>query len=671
MSMKLTIVYKLSLSAVLLVLISVGVIGGLFYNKTTDLLVQHALENIAAEISETGSQLQTHIDHQRRDTLFIARTPPIQGMLRALKNNNYDEKGKSTYRQWEQRVQKIFIAILKSKPSYLQIRFLDHNGKELVDVHHEAKTDEYHIHSKESLQNKSNSAYVKGTLKLAVGAVYLSEINLNREHGEVSKPHTEVLRSATPVYDEQTGSLAGLVVVNVEIGSELRKIQKNIQDKSSEIFITNERGGYLLHPDVTKAYGFDLGKRFRIQEEFPQLANLFLPGNKDTRVTLYPKDTKGAHVVSFVKIPFDSVRPERFIAVGISELYSSIVAKQSGVQSDVLNLAVIMAVVVMLLAIFFSYRLAIPIKNIARVMDDYIHNRESTVTMPLDDKSEVGDLARRYHSLIAEVEDAKAHLKGLNSNLEVLVEERTVDLNASRIEAERANAAKSEFLSRMSHELRTPMNAILGFGQILDMESENFNETQQSNIREILQAGYHLLDLINEVLDLSRIESGKFEISMEDVCLDDVVEKSLSLISPLVKKRHIEIVDKLSSTGYIVRADYTRVKQVLVNLLSNAVKYNTESGRITLEAVYSESQPDRIRISVADTGNGLTEKEVSKLFTAFERLNEDDKTEGTGIGLVITKHLIEQMNGSIEVECTPGEGCIFWIELLLAKEKSL
>ena len=668
MSMKLTIIYKLSLSAVLLVLISVGIIGGLFYNKTTDLLVQHALENIAAEISETGSQLQTHIDHQRRDTLFIARTPPIQGMLRAFKNNNYDEKDKSTYRQWEKRVQEIFIGILKSKPNYLQIRFLNHNGQELINVHHKYNSNEFHVHSKESLQNKSNSDYVKDTLKLAVGSVYLSEINLNREYGEVSKPHTEVLRSATPVYDEQTGKLAGLVVVNVEIGSELRKIQKNIQDKSSEIFITNDRGGYLLHPDETKAYGFDLGKRFRIQEEFPQLAKLFLPDNKDTRFTLNPKDTKGFHVVSFVKIPFDPVRPERFIAVGISELYASIVAKQSGVQNDVLSLAIIMAAVVMLLAIFFSYRLALPIKNIAQVMDDYIHNRETKVEMPFNDKSEVGDLARRYHSLIAEVEDAKAHLKGLNRNLEVLVEERTADLNVSRIEAERANAAKSEFLSRMSHELRTPMNAILGFGQILDMESESFNEIQQGNIREILHAGYHLLDLINEVLDLSRIESGKFEISMEDVSLDDVVEKSLSLISPQAKERHIEIVDKLSSNGYIVRADYTRFKQVLLNLLSNAVKYNAESGRITLDAVHSESNPERIRISVADTGNGLTENEISKLFTPFERLNEDDNTEGTGIGLVITKHLVEQMNGSIEVECIPGEGCIFWIELLLVKE---
>jgi len=667
--MKFSIVYKISLSAVVLVLVSVGVVGGLFYNKTTDLLVQHGLENIASEISEAGSQLQTHIDHQRRDTLFIARTPPIQGMLRALKNNNYDEKGKSTYRQWEKRVQKIFIAILKSKPRYLQIRFLDQNGQELVDVHHELKNDEYHIHSKKKLQDKSNSIYVKETLKLAVGSIYLSEINLNREHGEVSKPHTEVLRSATPVYDEQTGKLSGLVVVNVEIGSKLRKIQKNIQDKNSEIFITNDRGGYLLHPDETKAYGFDLGKRFRIQEDFPQLANLFLPDNKDTRLTLYPKDTKGTHVVSFVKIPFDPVYPERFIAVGISELYASIVAKQSSVQSAVLNLALIIASVVTFLAIFFSYRLALPIKNIARVMDDYIHNRESKVNMPFDDKSEVGDLARRYHSLIAEVEDAKAHLKGLNRNLEVLVEERTGDLNVSRIEAERANAAKSEFLSRMSHELRTPMNAILGFGQILDMESESFNEIQQSNIREILQAGYHLLDLINEVLDLSRIESGKVEISMEDVSLDDVVQKSLSLISSQAKERHIEIVDKLSSNGYIVRADYTRLKQVLVNLLSNAVKYNSESGQITLEAVQSESKPDRIRISVVDTGKGLTEDEISKLFTPFERLNEDDNTEGTGIGLVITKHLIEQMNGSIAVECIPGEGCTFWIELQLAKEE--
>lgn len=664
--MKFSLVYKLSLSAVILVLLSVGVVGGLFYNKMTNILVQHTLENIAGEIKNTGNQLQTHIDHQEKDTLLIANTPPIQGMLRALNNNNYDKQDKSTFLQWEQRVQAIFIAILKSKPIYLQIRFIDKRGQELIDVHRDGEN--FITHSRNELQNKAQSDYVRNTLKLPLGSVYLSEINLNREHGKISKPYLEVLRSATPVYDEKNNTLAGLVVVNTDIGNELRKIQNKVQDENSKIYITNDHGGYLLHPDSSKAYGFDLGKRFRIQEEFPRLSNLFLPDNKDTQVILFPDESKQKHVVSFVKIPFDPVRPERFIAVGISELYQTIVAKQSGVQNELILLALVMAVIVMLLAILFSYQIARPIKSIAQVMDDYIHHRESKVIMPVDDKGEVGILARRYQSLISEVEDAQHHLKGMNRNLEISVEERTADLNVSRIEAERANAAKSEFLSRMSHELRTPLNAILGFGQMLEMDSDALNETQRENVNEILEAGHHLLNLINEVLDLAKIESGKFELSMEDVAVDDAVQQSLSLISAQAKERQIVINDNVSGNNYSVRADYTRLKQVLLNLLSNAVKYNSEGGRIILQSEIIDAELKHLRISVIDSGEGLTKDELSRLFTPFDRLKEFANVEGTGIGLVITKHLVELMNGTIGVESTPNKGSTFWIELTLVQE---
>lgn len=663
--MKLTLVHKLSLSAVLLVLISVGVVGGLFYTKTTELLVQHALEDIAVEISDAGSHIQTHIDHQRRDTLFIATTPPIQGMLRALKEGNYDKEDKSTYLQWVQRVQAIFLSILKNKPTYLKIRFIDKTGQELISVSHDG--DKYSVLSSEQLQNKSQRPYVRNTLKLAEGSVYLSEINLNREYGKVSIPLQQVLRSATPIYDNTNNKFAGIVVVSSNVGYELKKIQDKFQDENSKIYITNDRGGYLLHPDPTKEYGFDLGKRFRIQEEFPKLANLFLPDNKDTQFIYLPKESHEMQVINFVKIPFDPARPERFIAVGITELYSSIVSAQSDVLNEVLILALMLAIVVMLLAILFSYRLARPIKNIAQVMDDYTHHRQSKVSMPVKDKSEIGMLARRYQSLITEVEDAQAHLKQLNHNLEVLVEERTADLNVARIEAERANMAKSEFLSRMSHELRTPMNAILGFGQILEMDEDDLSDNQRRNVSEILEAGHHLLNLINEVLDIAKIESGKFDLSMEEVHLDEALQQSLKLISAQAQERQIEIVDNLGGKGYIVRADFMRLKQILLNLLSNAVKYNSENGRIVLDGNVTSEQ--RLRIRVTDIGDGLSEDELSRLFTPFDRLNKFDNVEGTGIGLVITKHLVELMNGAIGVESTPNKGSTFWVDLTLVDDE--
>jgi len=184
------------------------------------------------------------------------------------------------------------------------------------------------------------------------------------------------------------------------------------------------------------------------------------------------------------------------------------------------------------------------------------------------------------------------------------------------------------------------------------------------SVKEILDAGRHLLDLINDMLDLTVIESGKMEISMVDVPVDDILRQCISVIGPQSKVRRLDLIDHLSGKGYMVKADPTRLKQVLLNLLSNAVKYNREHGGITLDGEIIDRRILRIRVT--DTGAGLTKQDMSKLFTPFERLDRAYKTEGTGIGLVITKYLIELMGGTVGVESTLGEGCTFWVELALS-----
>jgi len=243
------------------------------------------------------------------------------------------------------------------------------------------------------------------------------------------------------------------------------------------------------------------------------------------------------------------------------------------------------------------------------------------------------------------------------------VETAKAQLEGAKALAEKANLAKSDFLSSMSHELRTPLNAILGFAQLLEAGSPPPTATQTERLHQIIKAGWYLLDLINEILDLAVIESGKLSLSLEPLSLSDVLLECEAMIGPQAQQRGINIsFDKIDSTLFD-HADHTRVKQVLINLLSNAVKYNREHGMVEVKC--AATSPERIRISVKDSGAGLPPEKLAKLFQPFNRLGQETGTEeGTGIGLVVTKQLVELMGGTVGVESTVGVGSEFWIELI-------
>jgi PAS domain S-box-containing protein len=242
-----------------------------------------------------------------------------------------------------------------------------------------------------------------------------------------------------------------------------------------------------------------------------------------------------------------------------------------------------------------------------------------------------------------------------------------LELHEAMAVADKANLAKSDFLSSMSHELRTPLSAILGFAQLMESGSPLPTPTQKRSIDQILKAGWYLLELINEVLDLALIESGKLSLSLEPIDLAEVMRECQTMIEPQAQKRGIGVAFPRSATPNFVQADRTRLKQVLINLLSNAIKYNRADGKVVVDCRASE--PGRIRIGVADTGAGLTADQLGQLFQPFNRLGQEaDVEEGTGIGLVVAKRLTEAMGGIIGVESTVGEGSVFWIELKLTAE---
>ena len=362
---------------------------------------------------------------------------------------------------------------------------------------------------------------------------------------------------------------------------------------------------------------------------------------------------------------------------------------------DYLAIALAVTLLALLIAYLITRRLDYvitqPILDIAAVARGVIETGDYTRRARRLSDDEVAQLVDSFNKMLAEVEQRTGALQGsnrelareaerrsqaqgevmrLNQELEQRVQERTEQLEASNAElaaamaeAKNANQAKSAFLSSMSHELRTPLNAILGFAQILTSDRLPSTLPQKKEFaNHILKSGRHLLTLINEILDLAKIESGTVDLSLEPVGLKEVLDECESMLAPLAAERRIRMVFP-TACALSVRADRTRLKQVLLNLLSNALKYNRELGAVVLDCHLCT--PDMVRVAVQDTGLGLRPEQLELLFQPFNRLGQEaGPEEGTGIGLVVTKRLVELMHGRIGVSSKVGVGSVFWIDLL-------
>jgi signal transduction histidine kinase/ActR/RegA family two-component response regulator len=277
--------------------------------------------------------------------------------------------------------------------------------------------------------------------------------------------------------------------------------------------------------------------------------------------------------------------------------------------------------------------------------------------LPVDTKDEIGALAKSFNTMAARLRET-----------DEMKEKFYSEMQDAKAVAEKANLAKSDFLSSMSHELRSPLNAILGFAELMESDSPLPTPAQKESIAQILQAGWHLLKLINEILDLAKVESRQVPLSEEPVSLAEVMLGCQSMVEPQAQQRGLRMTFPQFDIPCFVLADRTRLEQVLINLLSNAIKYNIKQGSVEVKCTES-TPPGRIHVSIRDTGAGLSPGQLTQLFQPFNRLGQEaGGEEGTGIGLVVAKRLVELMGGVIGVESTVGVGSVFWFELIAVAE---
>ncbi len=267
--------------------------------------------------------------------------------------------------------------------------------------------------------------------------------------------------------------------------------------------------------------------------------------------------------------------------------------------------------------------------------------------------------------LIVTDNTSRKQIEQQRKEFENSLKEKNIELELAKAVAEKANLAKSEFLSSMSHELRTPLNAVLGFAQLMASDIPPPSARQMLSIEQILQAGWYLLRLINEILDLAIIEAGKVTISQEAMSLSQVLKDSWAMVAPQADKCGITMTFPCLDVPLWIHGDQIRIKQVMINLLSNAIKYNRNGGTVSMECAMSLD--NQVRISIKDSGIGLAPEQLAQLFQPFNRLGQENGSkEGTGIGLVVTKQLVELMGGTIGVESSVGIGSLFWVEFSAA-----
>lgn len=359
------------------------------------------------------------------------------------------------------------------------------------------------------------------------------------------------------------------------------------------------------------------------------------------------------------------------IATSLTPLYDQIVG--------VLLIGLVMLAAALILALLISQPLASalagPIVRLTEKVRQVSTTHDYATHAAKENDDELGLLTDGFNEMLQQLQQRDESLRQYREGLERLVAERTgelgrtvASLKEAKEQAERANRAKSEFISSMSHELRTPLNAVLGFAQLIETDP-SLDPKHQDYIREISQAGNHLLALIGDIIDLAKIESGRLDIPLSSVPLGQIFDECQSLIQPMAQERGIAIDFSVEAcTGLAVVANFTRLRQIILNLASNAIKYNRPGGHAHVRGLLSS--PGRLRISVEDSGPGISAQRQQELFEPFNRLGaEMGPIEGTGIGLVITKRLTEMMGGQIGLDSIVDQGSTFWVEFDLAQAR--
>jgi signal transduction histidine kinase len=623
-------------------------IAGLYsVNLATESFESMTLENTQYDLYSSAEEIYDFINYNKSDVLFLSKDPALRDYFYAKKTHSETE-----IERWRSLLQEHIQIFCQSREIYDKVAFIDDEGNEVLRIENDG--DEFLKTSYDELVDVSNRQYFQETMEMGRDQIYVTASSTD------PATKTTLVTYATPVYDD-SNTKQGIIVATMPADYFLNPIRESYSTgdepkQRSAIFLVSNNNVYLTH---------------RVGEEIDpgeivEIATFVLSGNKD--ITSGDSGTitdKEDWIVTYTPLFFEQVTHEEFLVL-VEVIPKNVVFSNVASFRQAFILLIASAVLISIIAaVMVTQTITRPLRDLVRGTRRIARKDLSyQIYVPSDD--ELGFLARSFNEMASELQNSYAALEDKvrertrrlqlsNERLKAIVHE----LREANKKTREASRLKSQFIANISHELRTPLNAIIGFSDVL-LDDEDLDEEQRDYLKTILRNSENLLQLINDMLDLSKIEANKMEIVYQKVKIDELIKRIYKLLSPLAKEKNVTMVIE-NEVAPEIEVDKTKLRQILINLLTNAIKFNKEGGLVKTTVSHLDEGSDYIRIEVMDTGIGINEEDYDVIFDEFRQIDgtETRDFEGTGLGLAITKKYVEMLKGSIWVESTPGKGSTF------------
>ncbi|MDD4281451.1 MAG: ATP-binding protein [Candidatus Methanofastidiosa archaeon] len=616
------------------------------------------LENTEYDLYSSAEEIYDFINYSKSDVIYLSKSPAIRDYFYAKATYN-----ETQIERWRMLLEEHFLIFCESREIYEQVSFVDDKGDQIIRIEGDGLS--YSIASPSALVNVSSQPFFAETMALAENQSFITATSTT------PSTKTTLVTYATPVFDT-LGNKRGIVVATMSAEYFLKPIKESFitedtPKKQSAMFLISSTNVYLTH-----RVGEDINSG-----EIVEIATYVLSGNRAIVSGSSGTITDQREwIVTYTPLFLNPSQQKEFLVL-VEVIPRNVVFSNIGSFTNAFLLFTSVAIFMSIFAaIIVTRTITRPLSELVRGTRK-IAKRDLTYQLPVSSEDEWGFLATSFNEMAAELQNAYTALEDkvkertrrlqlANERLNALVKE----LQNANKKTREASRLKSQFIANMSHELRTPLNSIIGFSDVL-LDDPDLAEEQRDYLQTILRNSENLLQLINDMLDLSKIEANKMEIVYQKVKVDEALKRVYKLMSPLAKEQNITMVIE-SEVQPEIEVDKTKLRQILINLLTNAIKFNKHGGVVTSRITYLDETGDFVKISVSDTGIGIREEDYDVIFDEFRQIDGTATRtfQGTGLGLAISKKYVEMLGGKIWVESTMGKGSTFSFTLPTTHEET-